>query len=106
MPRPANETSVLLADLHARLGRVVEVARQAGHDTALEEIRRLVRGGSAGVPMRRGPGRPKGSRNKPKALAAAPKRPRRNSWAGLSKAARLKRINAIRKGKGLPLRSE
>jgi hypothetical protein len=104
MPRPANETSVLLADLHARLSRVVEVARQAGHDTALEEIRSLVGGGSAGVSVRRGPGRPKGSKNKA-AAGAKPKQKRKNSWAGLSPAARLKRINAIRKGKGLPLRS-
>jgi hypothetical protein len=50
--------------------------------------------------------RPRGSRNKPKGLAAKPRQHRRNSWAGLSQAARLKRVNAIRKGKGLPPRSE
>jgi hypothetical protein len=105
MPRLANETSVLLADLHARLSRVVEVARQAGHDTALEEIRSLVVGGSAGIPVRRGPGRPKGRKNKA-AAGGKPKQRRKNSWAGLSRAAHLKRVNAIRKGKGLPPRSE
>jgi len=52
-------------------------------------------------------GRPFGSKNKPKTTASAmPKQKRKNSWAGLSPAARLARVNAIRKGKGLPPRSE
>jgi hypothetical protein len=119
MPRIANETSALLADLHARIQAVVETARKEGHDQALASIRSLVGGGSVaygietGNPfvqpdlVRRGPGRPKGSKNKPKAYASSkPKQKRKNSWAGLSPAARLARINAIRKGKGLPPKSE
>jgi hypothetical protein len=100
MPRIANETSVLLADLHARLSRVVEVARQDGHDRALDEIRNLV--GGAGIPVRRGPGRPRGSKNKASAAVSAKTDKRKNSWSGLTPEQRLKRVNAIRKGKGLP----
>jgi len=37
--------------------------------------------------------------------AAKPKPKWKNSWAGLSAAARLARINAVRKGKGLPPRT-
>ena len=111
MPRIADESSLLLADLHSRLQRVLEAAHQEGRTSALNEIRNLVGGGSATVPVRRGPGRPKGSKNAPKAAAATPadakpKKKRRNSWSGLSAAERLVRVNAIRKGKGLPPKSE
>ena len=99
MPRPANETAALLADLKSRLERLAEVARAEGRTQALDGLRSVLGGGA---PVRRGPGRPKGSRNKPKAAKA--KKPRKNAWAGLSPAARLARVNAIRKGKGLPLK--
>lgn len=103
MSRDKSETSEVLADLHARLERVLESARAAGRARALNEIRLLV-GGE--LPAKRGPGRPLGSRNKPAVAATAkPKQKRRNSWAGLTAAARLVRVNAIRKGKGLPPRS-
>ena len=98
MPRMKNETSVLIADLHRRLDAVVAAARKSGHDDALSSIRAIVAGGA---PVKRGPGRP---RKNPVAVAAGPKKRRKNSWAGLSPAARLARINAIRKGKGLPPR--
>jgi hypothetical protein len=101
MPRVASESSALLADLHSRLQNVLAAARAEGHAKALDEIRSLVGGG--GAPVKRGPGRPRGSKNAPKVAAAAkPKRKRKNSWAGLSAADRLARVNAIRKGKGLP----
>jgi hypothetical protein len=103
MPRIASETSALLADLHTRLQSVIAAARAEGRAKALDEIRSLVGGG---VPAKRGPGRPRGSKNKPKSAAAAkPKQKRKNSWAGLSASERLARVNAIRKGKGLPPRS-
>jgi hypothetical protein len=104
MPRPSNETSALLADLKSRLDQVVATARAEGHAEALEELRSLVGAGAA--PMKRGPGRPKGSKNVPKGHAASaadkPAKKRKSSWAGLSPEARLARVNAIRKGKGLP----
>jgi hypothetical protein len=110
MPRPSNELAALVSDLQSRLAHVVDVARAEGNASALEQIRSLVGGGSidgGGTPVRRGPGRPLGSRNKPKAGASAkPKQKRKNSWSGLSAAARLARVNAIRKGKGLAPRSE
>jgi hypothetical protein len=107
MPPIATETSMLIADLQARLARVVEVATQEGRDTALAQVRSIVGGGGVAVgPIRRGPGRPMGSKNKPKdAATAKPKQKRKNSWAGLSASERLARVNAIRKGKGLPPRS-
>jgi hypothetical protein len=102
MPRPASEPSDLVADLHARLDRLLEVARAEGRDEALANIRALVGGGAA--PARRGPGRPRGSKNKPKAdgAPAKPSGRRKNPWAGLSAEERLARVNAIRKGRGLP----
>lgn len=71
--------------------------------SAFEEIRSLVGGGA---PAKRGAGRPLGSKNKAKTDAVATlMQKRKNSWAGLSAAARLARVNAIRTGKGLPPRS-
>ena len=103
MPRPSSEFAALVSDLHARIARVVEAAHQHGRAQALTEIRSLV---GSGTPMNRGPGRPRGSKNKPKAAAAMkPRKRRRNSWAGLTPAERLARVNAIRKGTGLPPRS-
>jgi hypothetical protein len=102
MPRMKNETSALVADLHRRIDEIVSAARNAGRDEALSQIRHLV-GGGAAAPARRGPGRP------PKSASAAPSGPRKkrkNSWAGLSAEARLARINAIRKGKGLAPREK
>jgi hypothetical protein len=90
-------TSVLLADLKNRIDTILAAARKQGHDEALANIRALV--GETGVSSgRRGPGRPKDSMNKPR-------RARKNSWTGLSPDDRLARVNAIRKGKGLPPRS-
>ena len=92
-----NETSALLQDLTARMNRLVEVAVRQGREDALAEVRSLVGGGE----VKRGPGRP------PKAATVGsasgmPKKRRKNSWAGLSPEKRLARVNAIRKGKGLP----
>jgi hypothetical protein len=95
-----NESATLVQDLKTRLDLLVGVAMREGHDAALGEIRSLV-GGAVEGGVRRGPGRPKGSKNTPKD-ATAPAKKRRNSWAGLSAEDRLARVNAIRKGKGLP----
>jgi hypothetical protein len=105
MPQIAGETSALLADLQARLQRLVEVARQEGRTEALGHLRSVL-GSDVPVPFRRGPGRPKGSKNKPKdgAVAPKPRKRRKNSWSGLTPEAKLARINAIRKGRGLPLK--
>jgi hypothetical protein len=101
-----NEAATLLSDLTSRLEQLVAVATQEGRDAAIAEIRNLVGGGAVGV-VKRGPGRPKGSTNAPNSAAvpAKPKKKRKNSWAGLSAEARLARVNAIRKGKGLPPKS-
>ena len=102
MPRPASDLAALVADLKSRLEQLVATSRADGRTEALAQLQSLFGGGG----VRRGPGRPRGSKNKPKDLAAKPKQRRKNSWTGLSHAARLKRVNAIRKGKGLPPRSE
>jgi len=106
MPTMQQETADLLSDLKSRLERLVAVARDEGRDTALAEVRSLV-GGASPVVVRRGPGRPKGSKNALTSAASATAKPkqkqkRKNSWSGLSAEARLARVNAIRKGKGLP----
>ena len=82
----------------------IVTARMEGRNEAFAQIRSIVAGGGSlaiGDPIRRGPGRPPGSKNKPKGVTKSGK-PRKNSWAGLSPAERLARVNAIRKGKGLP----
>ena len=110
MPRTKSETSHLLADLMSRIDRVVETAIAEGHAQALHEIRSLVGGrgpaaqGEIPIPFRRrGPGRPRGSKNAPKASARRKSgKPRKNPWAGLTAEQKLARVNAIRKGRGLP----
>ena len=112
MARTAENTKPLSADLTARLERLVAAAQREGRDEALAEIRGLIAGGGEIlIPARRGRGRPKGSKNKPKTdvPAKAPRakqvgKKRRSSWAGLSPEARLARVNAIRKGRGLPVK--
>ncbi len=93
-----SEMSILVAELHRRIESLVAAARQEGRNQALGEIRALVGGGvtMAPLPMRRGPGRPRGSVNRPKADK------RKSSWSAMTPEARLARVNAIRKGKGLP----
>jgi hypothetical protein len=111
MHSKVDSMSGVVAEITARLGELVEAARAEGRAEALAEVAGLVSGGrgsaAAAAPAKRGPGRPKGSRNKPKAgrPAAKPakaKKPRKSGWAGLTPEARLARINAIRVGRGLP----
>ncbi len=159
MPRHKNDTDVLLADLVARLEKLVVTARREGRESALNEVRSVVGGGS-GTGTGSGSeksasklAKPKKKSSKPrknpwasmtpeqkadrvrkmlagrglkpkaerkpvaksaarktakKATVAKPKRksskPRKNPWANLTPEERLKRVNAIRKGRGLPLK--
>ena len=103
MPRPANDLAALVAQLKARLERLAATARSEGHSAALAHLSAVL---SGAAPVRRSPGRPRGSRNKPKAVVAKPKRRRKNPWANLSPVQKLARINAIRKGRGLPLKDK
>ncbi|MCE9634686.1 MAG: hypothetical protein K8T90_03185 [Planctomycetes bacterium] len=113
MARIKEESTSLLADLTARLERMIAAARAEGREDALREVRALVGGAvgpvaaTAAAPVRRGPGRP---RKNPLPEGAQPakvgraksKKPRRNPWADLTPEQRLARVNAIRKGRGLP----
>ncbi len=101
MTRMNEETTALLSDLTIRLERLVATARNEGREQALADVRSLVNGGVATtVIVKRGPRRPR----KDAAVVAAgkPLDKRRNSWSGLTPEQRLVRVNAIRKGKGLP----
>ena len=112
MPRTAEDSKFLAADLAGRLARLVAAAKQEGRDAALAEVRSLIAGTEGGggtsdnVPVARKRGRPLGSKNKPKTNAPAKAensgKGRKNPWAALSPAERLARVNAIRKGRGLP----
>ena len=99
MPRLKNESSVLVADLKARIDRIVEAASKEGHDKALTEIRALVGGG--GLPVKRGPGRP------PKALSlggvapAKPRKKRKNPWAAMTPEQKADRVKKMLAGRGL-----
>ncbi len=94
MPRPRSDTGAGLADLQKRLKSLVETARKEGRADALAEVRSLVGGAVA----KRGPGRPR------KVTKAKRKKKRKNPWANLTPKERLKRINAMRRGRGLPLK--
>ena len=86
----------------------LEAAVRREAEQALQERLRNVLAGAADVPAAPRRGRPPGSKNKPKtdAAAAAPApgaaTTRRNSWSGLTPEQKLARVNAIRKGRGLP----
>lgn len=96
MPRLKNETNVLLADLKARLDRIVAVARQHGRDQALTEIRALVGGG---LPVKRGPGRPPKSSYAP--VARKPRKKRKNPWASMTADQKADRVRKMLAGRGL-----
>jgi len=100
MPRLKNETNVLIADLKARLDRVVSVARQQGRDQALTEIRALVGGG---LPVKRGPGRPPKSSYATHAAPVARKarKKRKNPWASMTADQKADRVRKMLAGRGL-----
>ena len=87
-------------DLRARIEKLVETARNEGRDDALAQVRHLL-GGAPGKGAARTAER--GSKGTPR-KGTSKKAKRRNSWAGLTDEQRLVRVNAIRKGKGLPPR--
>ncbi len=94
MPRIANDTAALLADLQRRLKNLVETANKEGRDEALAEVRSLV-----------GPDERSGTRRKPgrkPSRKPAKKRKKRKTWWDTAtpkqKAARVKKMLA---GRGL-----
>ena len=93
MPRIANETNAMIADITRRLERLVEVARKEGHDSALDDVRRLV-GGAAGA--KRGP-KP-GAAAKP---ARKTRKKRKNPWDKYTPEQREARIRKMLAGRGI-----
>ena len=105
MPRTSLVPAGLAAEFDALLRRLAAACKDAGREEALAQMRAVFDGAAP----RRGLGRPRGSKNKPKASKPARRksgRKRKNPWTGLSPEARLKRINAIRKGRGLPTKDK
>ncbi len=93
MPRIANNTDSLLNDLTSRLGTLIETARAEGREGALADLRGLM-DGKPRPSKRRG----RGATAKTSKLTKSGKK-RKNPWAGLTPAQKLKRVNAIRKGR-------
>src|SRR5262245_27191276 len=102
MPR-TTDAAVKLEQAFQAIRDVVANAKESGRAEALATIQGLIEGRNRDM-AKRGPGRPKGSKNKPKGVTKSGKsgKKRKNSWAGLSPAEKLARVNAIRKGRGLP----
>ena len=98
MPRIANTTDALLADLQKRLATLVHVARKEGRDDALADLQKLVTGGRRTTRQAASTT----STAKPKKRRRKSSKPRRNAWANYTPEQRLARINAMRKGRGLP----
>lgn len=99
-----DSSAALLATVQSMLRRLVEASAAEGREAALASITDQLLGTRA----RRG--RPAGRKGR-RARAAAPvakksRKRRKNPWATLSPADRLARINAIRKGRGLPPRDK
>ena len=99
-----SSTAALLPELKANIDRPVAAARAEGHAAAMAEIRSIVGGELASV--KRGPGRPRKDATAVVPARSARRRARKNPWARLSPAGKLARVNAIRKGRGLPLKAE
>ncbi len=94
MARLKNESSALLADLHHRLDALVAAAVRQGRESALADIRNLVGGTLPGARPAR---TPRARRATAKKSSSRP-----NPWAAMTPEQRLARVNAIRKGRGLP----
>ena len=82
----------LLDDFKRRLSALIEAAKEDGRLEAVASIQRAV--GGRRPSSRRGR---RGARG-----AKRSKKPRKNSWKGLTPQQKLTRVNAIRKGRGLP----
>ena len=93
MPRIANDTNALLADLQKRLERLVDTARKEGRNDALAEVRALV----SGTVQARATGGAK---------KTARKKKRKNPWATMTKKEREDRIRKMLAGRGLKPKSE
>lgn len=102
MPRIANSTDSLIADLTRRLQALADTARKEGRADALAEVRALVGGGAPGAAPGR-PGRKAGSKPaKPaKAARAKSKKPRKNPWASMTPAQKQERVRKMLAGRGL-----
>ena len=106
MPSSKSETSVLMADVKARLDHLVAIAAKSGRDEALNQIRALVGGG---LPVKRGPGRPPKSSYAiaPSApVAAKPRKARRNPWANMTAEERADRVRKMQAGRGITPKAE
>ncbi len=97
MPRIANDTDAMIADITRRLQKLVDVARKEGRDSALEEVRAIV-GGTAAKR-----GRPAGSKTaaKPARKATKPRKKRKNPWDKYTPAEREARIRKMLAGRGI-----
>jgi hypothetical protein len=98
MPRIANETGALIADMQKRLHKLVEVAKHEGRSEALEEVRALVGGGAV-----------KRAGSTAAAAKTAPRKPakkRKNPWATMTPKQKADRVRKMLAGRGLKPKSE
>ena len=104
MPKKRRATSALVSDFESSLRQLVAAAKSEGRAGALADVRGLVSGdGAKAAGNTRGSHR---SRGPGAAQRTAKESARKNPWADLTPQQRLKRVNAIRKGRGLkPKRS-
>ncbi len=105
MPRIANESGALLADLQKRLARLVDVARNEGREDALSDVRRLV-AGSGGPGMTKA-GKPRKKPGpKPSQKSSKPRKKRKNPWATMTPAQKKERVRKMLAGRGLKPKSD
>ncbi|MCZ6787819.1 MAG: hypothetical protein O7E54_11725 [Planctomycetota bacterium] len=95
MPRIANDTDAMLADVVRRLERLIAQARKEGREGALEEVRSLV-GGAVGA--RRG--------RKAAAKPAKRKKKRKSWWDTATAKQKAERVRKMQAGRGLKPKSK
>lgn len=98
MPRIANTTEAMIADIAKRLERLVEQAKKEGHEDALREVRSLVGGGQG----QGGTGKERGRKlAKTARKPAKPKKKRKNPWDSYTPAQKAARVKKMLAGRGL-----
>jgi hypothetical protein len=106
MANMSSATSGMISDVQRRLEKLVEAARDEGREQALAEVRSLVGGGFGAASAPRPVTRDATAVKQKAPSTTKSGKQRKNPWAGLSDADRLARVNAIRRGRGLPLKTK
>ncbi len=103
-----NSVDALVKDLNTKIAAAVSAAHAAGRESALAELRSVLGTASSGAGAagaKKTASKKAGAKSGGAPKTAKPAGKRKNPWAKLTPEQRLARVNAIRKGRGLPLKT-